>query len=587
MKCVLGGVGLTFLLLNSVPLNSVPISPLSSFVARASGEDPISNLKGPASYQWPASPGPGYGGVYIEDDISHTRRVSTLSIPSKNLLCSSTTETSCADQAVQFYAILPRCVSSDSVDCIESISVKSSAGAIEQAQFERYFPEQGLADFTGSAEAKIPSGASSSLWNIPSAPHAGGNEYLAVVSVSGSADSRRNVIQSPIVHASLYPVQIVAGKFSRNVPFGNGGVSHRSVDPWANCASIDEGYCAARQEFPSSIRFSMAIRLSSSPNGWLHGRIFDPEISFTKSDSFVRIQIEADPVQVPAIATWTEAALLPKSYGTVCTGTINCPQSNPQSDGAVSSVEDWRALYQDKASWTRTQWFFQTLRDSPLESQNSIACFGDKSLLQGFVTTNAAGYSAGPPSYSTSEKAFRYTVSSPHFDAESKVLIGTYSFVIRTSTARCLYGIEDGDISAKLTISASDRGDITETLTESVSIDSTWLKVNATGFHYSSPVIKTSLWSSATAKKPTVTTKKTATAKAFANYAKLTVEATSTVTLKVSAASKKYCTVVSTKVKGVTTVNLKGLKKGTCKVTVTVTPKTGAPKNSTITLKIT
>ena len=88
-------------------------------------------------------------------------------------------------------------------------------------------------------------------------------------------------------------------------------------------------------------------------------------------------------------------------------------------------------------------------------------------------------------------------------------------------------------------------------------------------------------------KKPTVTTKKSATAKSFADYAKLTVAKTSKVSLKVSTASKRYCTVVSTKVKGVTTMKLKGLKKGTCKVTVTVTPKKGTAKRETVTLKIT
>lgn len=574
-------VGLAFLL-----LNCVPVSPLPNFVGKASAVDAnSSNLKGPASYQWPASPGRGYGGLYIEDDISHTRRVSTLA-SSSGVLCTTTTDSSCAGQSVQFYAILPRCESAASVDCVESISAKTGSGAIEQAQFDRYFPASGLADFVGSPEAKIPNGASSSLWNIPSAPHAGGSGYLAVVSVSGRADSSRTSGGSPIVHASLYPVKIVAGKFSRNVPNGAGGVSHPSLELWGNCAALDEGYCAARQEFPASMRFSMAIRLTSSPNGWLHGRIFDPEISFTKSDSSVRIQIEANPVQVPAIATWAEASLLPKSFSQACTAAIFCSQTNPQSEGAVSSVEDWRALYQDKASWTRSQWMFKTLSDS-LSTLSSNTCFSDKSLLQGFVTTNATGYSAGPPSYAALEKSFTYTVSSPHFDAENKVFAGSYSFVIRTSTARCLYGIADGEISAKLTISTSDQGDTTQTMTESVSIDSTWLKVNANGFHYSSPVIKTSLWSSVPPTSTTVTEAvvmpqvsktKSATAKSIANYAKLKVASTSKISLRIASGYAKFC-----KISG---ANLKGLKVGSCKVKVTVTPKKGKAASKTITLKV-
>ena len=539
-------------------------------VSSASGTDNNpSDPKGPASYQWPSSPGLGHGGLYIEDDISHTRLVSTLGTESGSL-CGSMTDTSCADQSVQFYAILPRCVGPTSVDCIESISAKSSSGIIEQAQFERYFPEHGLADFTGRPEAKIPSGASSSLWNIPSATHAGGNEYLAVVSLKGSANSRGTLRGPPVIHASLYPVQIVAGKFSRNVPIGTQGVNHPSFDPWGNCASLDEGYCAARQEFPPSTRFSMALRLTSSPIGWLHGRIFDPEISFAKSDSFVQIQIEANPVQVPAVATWTEAALLPKSYRQTCTAYVNCDQINPQSAGAVPEIEDWRALYQDKASWVRGQWFFQTLGNYESDP-NFGTCFSNRSLLHGFITTNATGYSAGPPSYSTSEKAFSYTVSSPHFDAESRIIIGAFSFVIRKSTARCLYGIANGEISAKVTISASDRGDISEVSVESVSTDSTWLKVNASGFHYSSPVIKT-LLRSATTSTPSVT------AKSIAAYANLAVLSTSKISLKVASSSSKYCKVARS--------TLKVLKIGPCKVTVTVTPIRGRATSKTVTLKI-
>lgn len=138
-------------------------------------------------------------------------------------------------------------------------------------------------------------------------------------------------------------------------------------------------------------------------------------------------------------------------------------------------------------------------------------------------------------------------------------------------------------VSGSISVSASGAKPVDTPQELTITPDSNGVRVNFNLIHFSAPNPSLKLM----ALKPTVTTKKTATAKAFANYAKLTVAATSTVTLKVSAASKTYCTVVSTKVKGVTTVNLKGLKKGTCKVTVTVTPKKGLPKNSTITLKIT
>lgn len=77
---------------------------------------------------------------------------------------------------------------------------------------------------------------------------------------------------------------------------------------------------------------------------------------------------------------------------------------------------------------------------------------------------------------------------------------------------------------------------------------------------------------------PKVTRTKSATAKSVALYAKLTVALTSKVSLKVLSSSAKYCRVSGT--------TLKGLKAGSCKVTVTVTPKKGRATFKTVTLKV-
>jgi hypothetical protein len=87
-----------------------------------------------------------------------------------------------------------------------------------------------------------------------------------------------------------------------------------------------------------------------------------------------------------------------------------------------------------------------------------------------------------------------------------------------------------------------------------------------------------------TVTKPTVTMPKltklrSATAKSIATYAKLKVLSTSKVSLKVKSSYAKYC-----KVSGTT---LKGVKAGTCKVTVTVTPKNGKATSKTVTLRVT
>jgi hypothetical protein len=78
---------------------------------------------------------------------------------------------------------------------------------------------------------------------------------------------------------------------------------------------------------------------------------------------------------------------------------------------------------------------------------------------------------------------------------------------------------------------------------------------------------------------PKLTASKSASAKSIATFAKLKVLSTSKVSIKVVASSAKYCKVSGTM--------LKGLKAGSCKVTVTVTPKKGKAISKTVTLKVT
>jgi YVTN family beta-propeller protein len=94
-----------------------------------------------------------------------------------------------------------------------------------------------------------------------------------------------------------------------------------------------------------------------------------------------------------------------------------------------------------------------------------------------------------------------------------------------------------------------------------------------------SGVVTTPTVSVPTMTTPTVSIKKAASAKSIAAFAKLKVLSTSKVSLKVVASYAKFCKVSGS--------SLKGVKAGTCKVTVTVTPKKGKAASKTVTLKVT
>ncbi len=78
--------------------------------------------------------------------------------------------------------------------------------------------------------------------------------------------------------------------------------------------------------------------------------------------------------------------------------------------------------------------------------------------------------------------------------------------------------------------------------------------------------------------QPVISSSKTATAASLAKYAKVSVPSGAKISVKVLPISAKYCKVLGTSVKGI--------KRGTCKVTLTVTPKKGSKVLKTIVLKI-
>ena len=93
-----------------------------------------------------------------------------------------------------------------------------------------------------------------------------------------------------------------------------------------------------------------------------------------------------------------------------------------------------------------------------------------------------------------------------------------------------------------------------------------------------SPTMLTPTLTSPTVGTPALKISGSIAARSLASLAKLKVVSTSTVKLKVVSTSSKYCKVTGT--------TLKGLKTGSCKVTVTVTPKKGRATSKTVSLKV-
>ena len=568
-------------------------------------------LRLPNSYGMPISPGPGYAGLYVEDNYVELILPSTLrrfTIPEEGTpVCSGLTDSRCAGKKMLVHAILPRCDGEVQTDCVQGISARDETGIERSGEFSQYFPTTASSNFLGEPSAKVPSGSNSSIWNIPGVSHAGGSDFMVMVSIDGMVDESHKVFSGfyPSLRAAIYPVAITPGQFEPWIADPS-GVSTRSQDLYGNCAALARGYCAARQDFPEEQSFALTLKLSSVPAGWLWGRLVSPLVSYETIASGILLKVEAKPAKVPAVAFWAEGTKIPRSTGmAACNVDQMCGYAHGWNN--PNSVEDWRPFYKDKASWVRGQWSFNNVGGT--SARDSGSCFSDEKMFHGLVATNASYSNGGPPTYSTNDKTFTYTVGSPHYDENGRVLQGFYSLLVRSSTAKCLYGISQGVMSASVSVTEGTDG--TQATSEvNVIDDGAWLRVNASGFHYSKPDIKVRLTSSvsassdssiastpstttttaiglpststtvvtATVVMPQVSRTKSATAKSIATYSKLKVASTSKISLKVVSGFAKYCKVSGTV--------LKGLKSGSCKVTVTVTPKKGKATSKTVTLKV-
>ena len=547
-----------------------------------------SEIRLPGSYGMPRAPGPGYVGLHVEDNYNELLRPSTLrryTVPEEGTpVCSGLTDPLCVGKKMLVHAILPRCDGDVQTDCVQAISARDESGVERSGEFSQYFPSTAPSNFLGDSLARIPSGSSPSIWKIPGVSHAGGTDYMAMVSIHGGLDESHKAFSphSPSLQAALYPVVVTPGRFEPWTPMSN-GFSSAPQDENGNCAALASGFCAVRQDFPEKQSFSITLKLSSVPAGWLRGRLISPLVSYETNASGISLKVEAKPALVPAVQVWAEATKIPQSIAksSACSYDEMCGYLNVWMND--TAVDDWRPFYKDKATWVRGQWNF----NNGGSGIDLGSCLSDEGIFHGLVATNAS-YVNNLLLYSVTDKTFTSSVGSPHYDEDGRVLQGFYSLLVRSSTAKCLYGISQGIMSASVSVTEGPDG-AESTSVVNVVDDGTWLRVNASGFHYSKPNIKVRLTSSMSSSSATVATPtvvmpqvsrtKSATAKSIATFAKLKVLSTSKVSLRVVASSAKYCKVYGSVVKG--------LKAGSCRITVSVTPQKGKATSKTVTLKVT
>lgn len=242
--------------------------------------------------------------------------------------CKSVSDERCTSPRLTFSSILPMCGTISSRYCVEEFGVANADGTKSLATFNRYFPNKALNEFAADPSLRLPFGGTGSLLNLPEAAHAGGNLYYLSVLTEGSVDKANGAYLGKF-SIRLNPVALKVGDGAiQGIDSGwskeTGGSGH-AVGEWRQAGfgfsgtsfcvagSATENLCAQRYAFPAGKKFYLKVRLQSEPGGWMHGRIYQPEISITQSQNYSTLEVAAFPVAVPAVYKVYQYSVMPQA----------------------------------------------------------------------------------------------------------------------------------------------------------------------------------------------------------------------------------------------------------------------------------
>lgn len=259
-----------------------------------------------------------------------------------------------------------------------------------------------------------------------------------------------------------------------------------------SCLWTTSTQCAQRRAFPDGGALTAAVRLNNSVTGWLGGRLEDPSIHVTPVPGapLNRVEITAKPIDVPLVAVSIDKSEITQEIRDYWAdiqdrcGDVPCPMHvtllESWDPGVIDALRVYTPFLQDTATRVIPTWSVV-----PLMNAFGNPCLNSTEQLLGLVTTNATVYNARPPEFK--DESLRYQVAALHNLPGGEVFSGTYDLVMRSETARCLYGFTNAPIRASVEV-VSDDG-VEQAVSTSLRESNGWLRLSVRNFHFSEPTI--------------------------------------------------------------------------------------------------
>lgn len=339
--------------------------------------------------------------------------------------------------------------------------------------------------FAADPARGLPTGASMSLWSDPLStdPSQGYAVNLGGVMTKppGSTLSRQRPFRFDFFGAQVFRYR----------------TESRADHALTDCVWWDATRCAVQIAFDDDVLPSLSFLMNKGITGWLSGRLNDPTVDVSPArDNLNQVTVTARAVDVAMAAATVSVDEATPAMLTLWNRLV--PGSPKDTVIYVDSDQDGMTFDLLKA-------FTRPAKDTALKviptwSISSIAgnlseCTQDDRRLIGLVTTNSTAYSSGPPIFTGD--ALEYSVASWHRAPSGQVFRGSYDLVMRSDTARCLYGLNKAPIRAEIQV-ISENGE-EQVATTTVSERDGWIRLAAYNFTFSNPTITAKL----TTAKPT------------------------------------------------------------------------------------
>ena len=379
------------------------------------------------------------------------------------------------------FLTMPRCESATAEDCIESAAFFR---ATESLAVEYFGDVPGQPSFPADEKTQLYRGGVAPIYKVPGAPHSGGDLYMIAGRATLNYQVQDKRFKTNDFYLYVIPISIQSASYV---------MGFRDANP---CIWGTPEICAVRHDFPEGLRIGIDLRLTTDIGGWFLGRMQSPDVKVEPfSPRNNKLSVVAAPVEVARFAYKA-----PKSQFTLddlrAAGNVGGLNTFFQSDSPArigntgydttnfGLLNHYRDRVKDTAIGVTTHWGLRTT-----SSSSASGCLADNSRVLGVVSTNAMVYDGFAPKFSNG--FLDYRVAGLHLLPDGVTpVVGTYDLVMRSETARCLYGFTNAPISATVTITGTGNLNVATTL---VSERNGWLQLAAYGFTFSEKGIRVAL----------------------------------------------------------------------------------------------